>query len=171
MTKYLKNKVYITLPGTGKKKVKVAVKAKPLKRGLEFFRSHEDVEHGIQGECATCANAIGAVRNGLCELAQFTDSRAFLVDKFNKQGVPTECTVGEHNEGAFQKKFDTHKAALLKSEECEGIVKIRPLRVEGHRNRSPNKPQGPRNGPSALQKKREHGAAARAQRAGIVWAR
>jgi hypothetical protein len=31
MAKYLKNKVYLTLPGTGKKRVKLAVKAKPLK--------------------------------------------------------------------------------------------------------------------------------------------
>ena len=168
MSKYLKNKVYITLPGTGKKQVKVPVKAKPLRRGLSFFRSRDDVLHGIQGECATCANAVSASRNGLAELVQFTDGRAYLVDKFDKHGVPTECTVGEHDQGKFQREFDTDKKALLKSDRCEGIVKIRPLNMGRHKNNAARKPAKRYATPTAVQKKRERGAAARAQRAGIV---
>jgi hypothetical protein len=171
MTKYLKHKVYITLPGTGNKMVRVPVKARPLTRELVFHRSRADVQHGIQGECATCANAISSVRNGLCELAQFTDSRAYLVDKLDKNGTPVSCLVGVHDQGDFQRKFDKNKKALLRADECEGIVKIKPLDVMRHRNRAANKPTGPKNGPTAAQKKRERGAAARAQRAGIVFAR
>lgn len=169
MAKYLKNKVYITLPGTGKKQVKVPVKAKPLKRELSFFRSRDDVSHGVQGECATCANAVSASRNGLAELVQFTDSRAYLVDKFDKHGVPTECSIGEHDQGNFQREFDKNKKALMKSDKCEGIVKIRPLSMNRHRNNAVSKPTGPHAAPSSTQKKRERGAAARAQRAGIVY--
>jgi hypothetical protein len=168
MSKYLKQKVYITLPGTGNKQVKVPVKAKPLKRKLSFFRTHEDVAHGTQGECATCANAIGGSRSGLAELVQFTDSRVYLVDKFDKHGVPTECSVGEHDQSAFQKEFDTNKKALLKSDRCEGIVNIRPLRR--HQNKSTGKPAGARTtAKTTVQVKRERGAAARALRAGIVY--
>ena len=169
MGKYLPKKVYLTLPGTGNKRIRVPVKAKPLKREISFYRSRVDVEQGIQGECGTCANAIGGVRNGLCELAQFTDSRVYLVDKLDKQGVPRECYIGEHDQGRFQREFDTNKKGLLKSQECEGIVKIRPFDPTRHRNTALNRPTGPKNGPSATQKKRERGAAARAQRAGIVF--
>lgn len=171
MTKYLSNKVYITLPGTGGKQVRIPVKAKALKRELSFHRSREDVEHGVQGECATCANAVGSVRAGLAKLAQFTDSRAYLVDKFNARGVPTECYVGVHEQGEFQRKFDKNKKALLKADECEGIVKIRPLDVNRHRNNAERKPSARYAAKTAIQKKRERGAAARAQRAGIVFAR
>ena len=169
MGKYLPNKVFLTLPGTGNKRIRVPVKAKPLKRELSFYRTRGDVEQGIQGECGTCANSISAVRNGLCELAQFTDSRVYLVDKLDKQGVPRECYIGEHDQGAFQREFDDNKKKLLKSQECEGIVKIRPFNPTRHRNPARNRPTGPKNGPSATQKKRERGAAARAQRAGIVY--
>lgn len=168
MAKYLKNKVYITLPGTGKKQVKVPVKAKPLRKELSFYRTREDVEHGVQGECATCANAIGANRSGLAELVQFTDSRVYLVDRFDKHGVPTECTVGEHDQGKFQTEFDTNKRALLKSDKCEGIVKIKPLSLSRHANAAAFKPTGPKNGPTHKQIKRERGATARALRAGII---
>jgi hypothetical protein len=172
MGKYLNNRVFITLPGTGKKMVRVPVKAKALTKELIFHRSAADVEHGIQGECATCANAIASVRNGLCELAQFTDSRAYLVDKFNKQGVPVECFVGTHDQGKFQRKFDKNKKALLRSDECEGIVKIRPLHISHNKHDAERNRAAPRYAPStATQKKRERGAAARAQRAGIVFAR
>jgi hypothetical protein len=165
---YLDRKVYLTLPGTGKKTVRVPVKARPLRQEWAFYRTRADVEQGIQGECGTCANAIGAVRSGLCELAQFTDSRAYLVSKFNKQGVPTECVVGEHDQGGFQKRFDKNKKALLKSDECEGIVKIKPFDPTRHRNPAKYKPTGPHASPSATHIKRARGAAARAQRAGIV---
>lgn len=169
MGKYLKNKVYITLPGTGKKQVKIPVKAKPLRRKLSFHRTRDDVVHGVQGECASCANAIGASRSGLAEVVQFTDSRAYLVDRFDKHGVPTECTVGEHDQGNFQREFDTNKRALLRSDMCEGMVSIRPLSLGRHQNKSPNKPTGPKAGPTSRQVKRERGAAARAQRAGIIY--
>jgi hypothetical protein len=168
MSKYLPHLVYLTLPGTGNKRVRVPVKAKPLKRTLAFFRGRADVEQGIQGECGTCANAIAAVRNELCQLAQFTDSRAYLVDKFDKNGVPRECFVGEHSQGEFQRQFDRNKKALLKSDQCEGVVTISPFNLKRHRNNNPNRPTGPKNGPTATQKKRERGAAARALRAGIV---
>lgn len=169
MGKYLEKKVYLTLPGTGNKRIRVPVKAKPLKREIAFYRNRSDVEQGVQGECGTCANALGAVRNGLCELAQFTDSRVYLVDKLDKQGVPRECYVGEHNQGKFQREFDTNKKALLRSDKCEGIVVIRPFDPVRHRNRAAKKLSGPHNGPTATQKKRERGAAARALRAGIVY--
>jgi hypothetical protein len=169
MAKYLKNRVFITLPGTGKKQVKVPVKAKPLRRKISFTRTREDVAHGVQGECATCANAVGASRNGLAELVQFTDSRVYLVDRFDKHGVPTECTVGEHDQGDFQREFDTNKKALMRSDMCEGVVTIRPLDMKRHQNRAANKPQGAGNGPTDRQVKRERGAAARAQRAGIIY--
>lgn len=170
MGKYLKRKVYLTLPGTGAKRVRVPIKAKPLKRQLEFYRNRADVEQGIQGECGTCANAIGAVRNGLALLAQFTDARVILVDKINKMGVPTEGFVGVHRQGDFQKKFDKNKKALLRSDECEGIVKIQPFdERRGRRQQSPGA-SAKRNPSSATQKKRERGAAARAQRAGIIFA-
>lgn len=169
MAKYLKNKVYLTLPGTGKKQVKIPVKAKPLRRKLSFLRTREDVSHGVQGECATCANAIGASRSGLAELVQFTDSRVYLVDKFDKHGTPTECSVGEHDQGEFQREFDTSKTTLLKSNKCEGIVNISPLDVSRHRNKAVGKPTGPHAAPSTAQVKRERGAAARARRAGIVY--
>lgn len=168
MGKYLKNKVYITLPGTGKKMVRVPVKAKPLTKELVFYRSKADVEHGIQGECATCANAISSVRNGLCELAQFTDSRAYLVDKLDKNGTPVSCVVGVHDQGEFQRKFDKNKKALLRSEDCEGIVKIKPFDVNRYRNNAERKPAPRYAKPTLAQKKRERGAAARAERAGIV---
>lgn len=168
MAKYLHNKVYLTLPSTGGKKVRVPVRAKPLKQELAFIRNRADVEQGVQGECGTCANAIGAVRNGLCELAQFTDARAYLVTKLDKHGTPKECVVGVHDQGKFQKRFDKNKRALLKSEDCEGIVKIKPLMDRG-RNKAPHKPTGPHKGPTATQIKRARGAAARAQRAGIVF--
>lgn len=169
MTKYLKNRVYLTLPGTGGKKVRVPVRAKPLKHEMAFIRNRADVEQGVQGECGTCANAIGAVRAGLCELAQFTDARAYLVTKLDKHGTPKECVVGIHKQGEFQRRFDKNKRALLRSDDCEGIVKIMPLMEHG-KNKAPNKPTGPHKGPSATQVKRARGAAARAQRAGIVYA-
>jgi hypothetical protein len=169
MAKYLKNKVYITLPGTGKKQVKVPVKAKPLRRKLSFHRTREDVAHGVQGECATCANAVGASRSGLAELVQFTDSRVYLVDRFDKHGVPTECTVGEHDQGEFQKKFDTNKKALMKSDMCEGAVNIRPLDMSRHKNNAARKPSARYATKTSIQVRRERGAAARAQRAGIVY--
>lgn len=167
MSKYLQRMVFLTLPGTGNKRVRIPVKAKPLKRELTFHRSREDVKQGIQGECGTCANAISAVRNNLCLLAQFTDSRAYLVDKFDKNGVPRECYIGEHSQGEFQRRFDKNKKALLKSDQCEGIVTIRPFDPKRHRNRSANKPTGPHS-PTTTQKKRERGAAARAMRVGII---
>jgi hypothetical protein len=148
----------------------VPIKAKPLKRQLEFIRNRADVEQGIQGECGTCANAIGAVRNGLALLAQFTDSRVILVDKINKMGVPTEGFIGVHRQGNFQRKFDKNKKALLRSEECEGIVKIEPFDEKRGRRRSSPGASAKRGPSTAVQQKRERGAAARAQRAGIVYA-
>ena len=169
MTKYLKHKVYIALPGTGKKQVKVPVKAKPLRRKISFYRSRDDVEHGIQGECATCANAVAASRNGLADLVQFTDSRAYLVDRFDKRGVPTECTVAIHDQSEFQKKFDTNKRALLKSAMCEGIVHLHPLDLSRlGKKKAPGAGAPQKEHTRRTRRKRERGAAARAKRAGII---
>ncbi len=168
MSKFLKRKVYITLNGTGKKTFRVPVKAKPLKRALSFFRSRADVEHGVEGECATCANSIGASRSGLADLVQFTDSRVYLVDKFNKKGVPIECSIGTHRQGAFQRKFDANKKKLLKSSDCEGVVKIMPLSLKSHHSKTPHVIRKPVKRPTATAKKRTIGAAARAERAGIA---
>lgn len=166
MAKFLKKKVYLKLPGTGKKIVRIPVKAKPLKRSISFFRKKEDVQAGLEGECASCANAVSAVRNGICELAQFTDSRVYFVDKFNKQGVPIELTIGVHDQGKFQRQFDTNKKALLQSDKCEGIVTIYPFDEKRHR-----KPSGPSGAPTKKTgrvKAMERGAVARARRAGIM---
>lgn len=165
--KYLSHKVYITLPGTGKVRVKVPVKAKPLARNLTFARTMAHVREGLAGECATCANAIAAQAAGLGRLVQFTDSRAYLVDKFNSKGVPTECWVGHHDQGAFQREFDTHKKRLLRSDRAEGAVTI--YKFQPRKSRAgEKKPSGPSGTPGGTRVKRDRGAAARAGRAGII---
>lgn len=165
--KYLPYKVYLSLPGTGKKLVRVPVKAKRLDRHLVFARTMEHVRQGVQGECATCANAIAASAAGIGDLVQFTDSRVYIVDKFNKKGTPTECTVGVHDQGAFQREFDTHKQALLRSDRAAGLVSIRPLSTKKHGGPGthPKRTSGTSGGRRA---KRARGAAARALRAGIM---
>lgn len=166
-SKYLPNRFFIKVPGTGKTFLRVPIKVKPAKKGARFYRTINHCKAGIQGECATCANSEAAVDAGLGVLAQFTDSRACIVDKLDKRGTPIEGTLYEHRQSSFQKRFDTDKGALLRSEEAEGWVTLSPI-SPSHHNRAPNKPRGPRENEDKSGSKMSKGAMARAKRSGVT---
>jgi hypothetical protein len=168
-------KHYFLLRVSAKKTIRLGVKARNATSSVILSRTLGDVAAGTEGMSITCANAECALRqNGETfphpvYLAEFTDNRAYIVDKLNKQGVPTSCVVYAHNQGKFQKQFDTKgKRSLAKMSGAEGFFVLSPIR----QSRSPGKgvSHGGTSGPNGKARKTQinRGAIARAARAGIV---
>jgi hypothetical protein len=168
----VKRKHYFLLKVSARKTIRLGVKARNATSSVILSRTLGDIASGTEGMSITCANAECALRqNGEAfphpvYLAEFTDNRAYIVDKLNKQGVPISCVVYAHKQGKFQKQFDTKgKRSLAKMSGAEGFFVLSPI---GKRTGS-SKPQPNPGGRYGTRKSAiSRGAIARAARAGIV---
>ena len=165
---------YLLVKVSKNRTVRIGVKVRDAKSPVALDRTLADVMAGTEGMAVTCANAQCAMRlNGAAfpheaHLVEFTDNRAFVVDKLNRQGVPISCVRYAHNEGAFQKEFDTKgKQRLSKMSGVEKTFVLMPppkRKSPGHGVSHGGTSGTPRND-------RKHplhkGAIARAERAGI----
>lgn len=168
-----KNLHYFLLKVTGNQTIRLAVKARNASQPVTLSREMVDVMKGTEGMAVTCANALCALRmNGAAfphpvYLAEFTDNRAYVVDKLDKRGVPISCVVYAHGEGEFQKEFDTKtKQRLAKMSGVEKQFMLRPIGVRQGTAKQPH------HSPGGTGTKRKtvmgKGAIARAMRAGIT---
>jgi hypothetical protein len=168
------NKHYFTVPMTGKEVVRIPVRVVDAKAPVTLSRTIKDVLNGTAGMAVTCANAICALRlNGSVfphpvYMVEFTDHRAYVVSKLNKSGVPVQCYRYAHNEGAFQKQYDTKgKNRLAKMSGVEKDFTLTPPPVQ---RRAPGHgvSHGGTSGPNGRNRKvMSRKAVARAERAGI----
>ncbi len=108
------------------------VKVKPATTHEKYLRETKHCEDGEPGECAACANSIAGMAAGVAPYLAFSDSRVVGVYKFVKikkgGGIIGIGKIWEHKQGEFQKRYDTDKAALLKSDEAIGEVHLYPYR-------------------------------------------
>jgi hypothetical protein len=168
------NKYYFTVPMTGRKPVRIPVRVIDAKSSVTLSRTIKDVLAGTAGMAVTCANSMCALReNGNAFphdvfMVEFTDTRAYVVSKLNKNGVPVQCYRYAHKEGAFQKLYDTKgKNRLAKMSGVEKDFVLTPPPVQ---RRAPGQgvSHGGTSGPNGRAGKvMSRKAVARAERAGI----
>lgn len=111
------NRHYFLLP-VGGQKIRIGVKCRDAKTSVLLHRKVEDVLRGTQGLAISCGNAQTALRE--CDqfphavhFTSFTDTRAYIVDRLDARGVPASCIKYAHNQGDFQKQFDTKSKRTL----------------------------------------------------------
>lgn len=160
--------------------VRIPVKARNATQSVKLSRSIIDLQKGDEGMAISCANAQCALRENSHAfphpvfLAEFTDKRAYICDKLDKMGVPSSVVVYAHEQGSFQKQYDTKKKnTLVKMSGVEKEFSLFPP------PRGKGSGTGHKGGPekkSAADKRNERaaklargprGAVARARRAGI----
>lgn len=168
-----KNNHYFLLKVSARNTIRLPVKARNANATVILSRTLQDVLSGSErGMAVACANAQCALReNGNAFphpvfMAEFTDNRAYIVDKLDKRGVPKSCVVYAHSEGKFQKQFDTKsKNQLAKMSGLEKRFILTPVTV--HKTPGKSGTRSPLYG-----KKRSiavnKGSIARALRAGLV---
>lgn len=169
----------------GQPPVMIPVKVRRGEHKLEFNRIFADVIKANRGSAVTCANAKCVLREAAKVVphpvyaVEFTDRRAYLVDKLRKDGLYHSCVVYDHYEGEFQRTFDTKpKGQLMKMSGVERKVTLYPpsRNLPGEGGREGRKPRlGRKNaaketrvGRVGSKKKVVHkGGLARMERAGI----
>lgn len=177
-----KNLHYFLLKVAENTVVKLPVRCSNAKSTVTLDRKLGDLLAGDEGLAITCANAQCALR--LAEkafphpvyLAEFTDKRAYIVDRLSPQGVPSHCVVYHHEQGNFQKEYDTKgKNRLAKMSGVEKTFRLIPpffTAAPGH-GTSPDRDHSGSTGASRERKrhaKAKRGATARvirARRAGV----
>lgn len=169
-----KNLHYFLIKVSNRNTIRIGVKARNAAQPVVLSREMIDIMAGTEGMAVTCANAQCALRqNGTAfphsvYMAEFTDNRAYIVDKLNVRGEPSSCVVYSHNEGAFQKQFDTkgkNKLAKMSGVEKRFVLyPPAPRNAPGH-----GISHGGTSGPNGKARKTpmSKGAIARAERAGI----
>lgn len=134
-----------------------------------FQRTAEHVKLGTEGKACTCANAVAALDALGGEGWEFTDNRAYKLFA-NKRGELTHAIVYEHNQGAFQKKYDRRgKRAMLRSPDCEAMVTLNPAPSYSPR-KGPRAPYPRTKEDGSITKRRREGAIgslARLERKGV----
>lgn len=167
-----KNMHYFTIRATGRKTIRIPCKARNASKPVMLSRTIQDALQGQEGLAITCANAMCALREDgnafphKVFMAEFVDNRAYICDKLNKQNVPVSCVVYAHNQGSFQRQYDTkgkNAIAKMSGVEASFILYPPPPRVGGS--------SGPGSGKQYSDRKTKRpirrGAIARAERAGI----
>ena len=124
-----KNLHYLTLRANRKQVITIPLKVSVAKQSVQLNRTIADIQRGQEGLAITCANAECGLRlNGTAfphpaYIIEFTDRRAYVVDKLNKAGTPVHCVVYEHGQGSFQKAYDTKgKNTLAKMSGAEVVI-------------------------------------------------
>ena len=111
MAKRARKKHYFFIKVSGKKAVRIGVNVSDAKTPVMLTRTVADILRGTEGMAVTCANAECALRQTgsfphPAHFVSFTDNRAYVVDKIDREGRLKHAIRYAHNEGAFQKKFD-----------------------------------------------------------------
>jgi hypothetical protein len=176
-----KNLHYLTLRANRKQVITIPLRASLAKQSVQLSRTVADIQKGQEGLAITCANAECGLRlNGTAfphpaYIIEFTDRRAYVVDRLNKAGTPTHCVVYEHGQGDFQKAFDTKgKNALMKMSGVEATFSLWPPRPGVSPGKGTNRSGSTTSGTpravraSRAKEKSRKGAIARAERAGIM---
>lgn len=132
MTKYLPNMVCVQSGG-----IPLLVKVEPAKEGTVFRREYRHCRDGQEGECGSCANALGGMDAGVGKLCFSLDSRFIAVDRIikNRRGTYGIGKIYRSEQGAFQKKFDTDKDALLSSPDAVGEVVLYPYPIRKNKSK------------------------------------
>src|SRR5262245_19067216 len=98
---------------------------------VELHREVIDLKNGIRGTAVECMNAQCGLRLARAFshpvfLVEFTDTRAFVVDKLNRQGMPVHCVRYYHHEGDEQREFDKKggKQKLVRSGKAKKTFKL-----------------------------------------------
>lgn len=174
MGKKVKQKHYFLLRISKKQTVRIGVPCSDAKSPVILKRSLADVLAGEEGLAVTCANACCALREDGeafphdVFMASFTDNRAYIVDKLDKRGVPSHCVRYAHNDGAFQKAYDTkgkQRLSKMSGVEATIVLNVPPKRRASGTGVSHGGTSGP-NG-KAIKRELHGGDIARALRAGF----
>jgi hypothetical protein len=172
------NRHYFLIKVTGQTPLRFSVKVKEAKTGVTLTRRMADILAGTEGMAVTCANAQCALREGTqafphpVYMAEFTDRRAYFVDKLNRYGEPVSCVRYSHHEGAFQKLYDERgKSRMAHMSGAETGFKLYPMKAVTPRGKGTSKGRD-HSGTTRAQRedKRQgmgQGAIARAKRAHI----
>lgn len=170
---------YFLFKVAGEKTIRIPVRVKPATEEVLMKRKLADVLAGEEGFAIVCANAQCALREGASAfphpvyLAEFTDNRAYLCDSLNKFGVPETCVQYQHNQGEFQKQFDSlGKQQLAKMSGVETEVRLYPPQKSAppEKRRNPDTVTSGTSGGERERKRRTNlgkGAVARARRVGL----
>jgi hypothetical protein len=176
-----KNLHYLTLRANRKQVITIPLKVSVAKQSVQLNRTIADIQRGQEGLAITCANAECGLRlNGTAfphpaYIIEFTDRRAYVVDKLNKAGTPVHCVVYEHGQGSFQKAYDTKgKNTLAKMSGAEATFSMWPPKPGVPKGEGTNRRGSTTTGTTrsearkkALSRQRK-GAIARAERSGIM---
>lgn len=118
---------------------------------LKAAHVRESIRQNGAGNTQTCSMAVCATANAdnfPHKVEGYIDwfySRAFVVSRLDKDGLPSRCYVYQHSDG-IGKTNDTPggQRKLLAELEAAGgerIIHLRPI-TDDRRNRSPRKPEG-----------------------------
>lgn len=175
-----KNLHYLMLKVAENTIVKIPVKTRNATSTVTLNRSVADLQKGDEGLAISCANAQCALRENSHAfphpvfLAEFTDKRAYIVDKLDRRGVPMSCVVYHHDQGKFQKQYDTKKKnSLVKMSGVEKAFTLVPPYYSAAPGQGTSKDRGHSGTPGAERERKRRaaasrGATARARRAGIT---
>lgn len=155
----------------GSQTINISVPCSDAKGEVRMTRTKAAVLRGKPGIAVTCANAQCAMDSeGVfphpCYLAEFTRSKAYIVDRLNARGQPSHCVRYRHDDAAWIDKFDKPggKNKLLKSGEVERTIRLYP---PAHRGSQAGSRPSRRDG-SRTNKPLPGGAARRAINAGWI---
>src|SRR5262245_34053305 len=111
MAKYTANKHTMLLEVLeGQPPLRFKVKCRRATQKVVLSRKLVDIMRAKRGMAVTCANARCAMREGESVfphpaiMAEFTDRRAYIVDKVKQNGHPHSCVVYDHQQGEFQRE-------------------------------------------------------------------
>lgn len=139
------------------------------KASVRLDRTEADVIAGKAGIAVACADMKCAERNSKSfphpvYLAEFTKTRAYFVDKLDKDGQPKHCICYAHDDGEWIVKFDQPggKKKLIRSGDVERTITLTP--PPRWRPRELNRPKGKYN--ASRTKPMSYGSKKRAIEAG-----
>ena len=106
----------------------------PVRAGQGVIRIHRteaDVRAGKQGQTISCANIVAARRLQIfgedAVHIEFTQTGCFVIDRVNRAGEPTGCSMWKHNDGQFQKQFDSKpKRTVIRAGLADRVITLRP---------------------------------------------
>lgn len=167
-----KHTLPLFLPGL-KEPVKFSIPMSDAWLPVDLTREERDAFNGKPGYAVECMNAQCGLREAgkfphAVHLIEFTDSRAFVVDKVSKSGQPLHCIRYTHSNGDEQKEFDKPggKKKLIATGLVERILRLLPP-TDGTRHR-PHGGRRPGAGPVPGSKHPRKGSFARALRRGLM---
>lgn len=156
----------------GGQTVNIAVPCVDAKSTVRITRTEANVIHGKAGIAVACANAECAMESPKAfphkvYMAEFTKSKAYIVDRLDRNGQPARCIRYRHDDEQWIGKFDKPggKRKLILSGDVERVVTLSPP-AQRNKPSVAGRPKGKSDG--SRTSKMGYGATKRAIEAGWI---